>query len=343
MDRGHALDDGSLKTVMEDTSDGSVKKDIVVGVDGSPESFAALRWALREASLDSRHVNAVFGWTRSWSLGPEPQDDDEWDRTRVRISSKLREWADTACQGMDFDRNDLTLTSVHASGASALMTMGSAAQQIVVGRRSVGRMTRWLTGSLSSSLAEDARVPVTIVKTPTDEASTVRQQIARTLSPSRDDATFSSRRADSLPAYDSEESPIVVGVDGSATSRRALRFARDMAALRHRPLRVIMCWQLRDLGTVPGYERAVAPISQAQSYAQQIVERTVHEELPHTGGDIQAYAFHIPAAQGLIDASRYAAHIIVGTRGLSGMDARFLGSVSRQVVDLSECSVTVVH
>ena len=43
--------------------------DIVVGVDGSDESFAALRWAIREATVTGQHVNAVFGWTHSWDMG----------------------------------------------------------------------------------------------------------------------------------------------------------------------------------------------------------------------------------------------------------------------------------
>ena len=46
--------------------------DIVVGVDGSDESFAALRWALNEASLTGQQVNAVFAWSHSWI----------WDQSR---------------------------------------------------------------------------------------------------------------------------------------------------------------------------------------------------------------------------------------------------------------------
>ena len=41
----------------------SRRGDIVVGVDGSDESFAALRWALGEASLTGQQVNAVYAWT----------------------------------------------------------------------------------------------------------------------------------------------------------------------------------------------------------------------------------------------------------------------------------------
>ena len=331
-------------------------RDIVVGVDGSQESFAALRWALREASLTSRRVNAVYGWTRSWQMGPEPHDDAGWAKARAQISAQLRQWADTASQGLKSSRDSLTLTSVHASGTSALLELGSNAQQIVVGRRSLGPVARWLTGSLSSSLAEEAQVPVTIVKTPSDEISSVRAMIARTLRTSS-----VSRKPDGIPANPGDGSPdsgtgisidtadtdpskpIVVGVDGSTTSLRALDFASDMAATHHRPLRIMMCWQLRDLGTIPGYERAVAPLDEVQRYVQGKVDEIATHAHAARDCDVQAYAFHIPAAQGLIDASRYASHIVVGTRGLNGINAHFLGSVSRRIVDLSECSATIVH
>ena len=52
--------------------------DIVVGVDGSDESFAALRWALNEASLTGQQVNAVFAWSHSWDMGSEPEDEEQW-------------------------------------------------------------------------------------------------------------------------------------------------------------------------------------------------------------------------------------------------------------------------
>ena len=48
-------------------------------------------------------------------------------------------------------------------------------------------------------------------------------------------------------------------------------------------------------------------------------------------------------AKGLTTASRFASHLVVGSRGLSGLDARFLGSVSRQILNFAECTVTIVH
>ena len=117
-------------------SEAATKPDIVVGVDGSDESFAALKWALEEASLTGQSVNAVFGWTHSWDMGSEPDSDEAWAKVRHDIANELRVWVDKAAAGIDFDPANLKLTSVKASGTSALLQIGHDSQQIVVGRRS---------------------------------------------------------------------------------------------------------------------------------------------------------------------------------------------------------------
>ncbi|WP_314687287.1 universal stress protein [uncultured Bifidobacterium sp.] len=315
--------------------------DVVVGVDGSPESFAALRWALSEASALGLPITVVYGWTHSWDMGPQPDDDTAWEAVSDRISRRLREWASKACEGVAISPEELSLVSVHSSGTSALLRLGSSAQQIVVGRRSLGRVARWFTGSLSASLAEEARVPVTIVRTHADDRE-VRDAIATALSPDPSSSGAPGEKAgDEAPG--TARAAIVVGLDGSPSSRRALRFAAEAARVHARPLHALFCWQLRDLGEIPGYENAVAPLDAAQRHAESVIRRVVQE----TGIDDRTppvlHAFHIPAAKGLIDASRYASRVVVGSRGLSGLDAHFMGSVSRQVVSLAECTVTVVH
>jgi len=318
--------------------------DIVVGVDGSDESFAALRWALHEASLTGQQVNAVYAWSHSWDMGSEPEDDGQWAETRHEIARKLRDWVAESSQGMAIDENRVKLTSVKATGTSALLEIGKDAQQIVVGRRSLGRVARWFLGSLSASLAEEAKVPVTVVRILDDEESSVQDAIADVLTPTVSNVTYD------LPGSPLPRSqrPIVVGVDGSETSRHALRFAIDLAALHHAPLQVMFCWQLKDLGVIKGYENAVAPISVGQERAERMLDElldSVQIPVDSVPEDFQidSHAFHIAPAKGLIAASRYARHLVVGSRGLSGLDAHFLGSVSKQIVNFADCTVTVVH
>ena len=138
-------------------------------------------------------------------------------------------------------------------------------------------------------------------------------------------------------------------MDGSETSRHALRFAIDFAALHHAPLQVMFCWQLKDLGEVPGYENAIASIGAGQDHAQDIVRRMIEQaDIPDldtliTYGEQAKRIAVVAAAKGLTTASRFASHLVVGSRGLSGLDARFLGSVSRQILNFAECTVTIVH
>ena len=72
--------------------------DIVVGGDGSDESFAALRWALGEASLTGQQVNAVYAWTRFMGYGIQPEDEEQWAQMRHDIARRLREWVAQASQ-----------------------------------------------------------------------------------------------------------------------------------------------------------------------------------------------------------------------------------------------------
>ena len=337
-------------------SEAATKPDIVVGVDGSDESFAALKWALEEASLTGQSVNAVFGWTHSWDMGSEPDSDEAWAKVRHDIANELRVWVDKAAAGIDFDPANLKLTSVKASGTSALLQIGHDSQQIVVGRRSLSRMARWFMGSLSASLAEAAEVPVTVVRRRSlsrmasevpvtvvriagSEDETVTEAIANALTPGDKPVHYTQPQ----PVVEEARRPVVVGVDGSETSRRAFDFALEEARLHDAPLHVMFCWQLKDLGVIPGYENAVAPVKVGQRRAEEILSELMAKARIPDGVKVSTNAFHIPASKGLIAASRYASHLVVGSRGLSGLDAHFLGSVSRQIVNFAECTVTVVH
>lgn len=320
-------------------SEAATKPDIVVGVDGSDESFAALKWALEEASLTGQSVNAVFGWTHSWDMGSEPDSDEAWAKVRHDIANELRVWVDKVAAGIDFDPANLKLTSVKASGTSALLQIGHDSQQIVVGRRSLSRMARWFMGSLSASLAEAAEVPVTVVRIAGSEDETVTEAIANALTPGDKPVHYTQPQ----PVVEEARRPVVVGVDGSETSRRAFDFALEEARLHDAPLHVMFCWQLKDLGVIPGYENAVAPVKVGQRRAEEILAGLMAKAEIPDGVKVSTNAFHIPASKGLIAASRYASHLVVGSRGLSGLDAHFLGSVSRQIVNFAECTVTVVH
>ena len=358
------------------TTDGkapATKRDIVVGVDGSEESYTALHWALREAALSGQRVNAVFATEGSpaFARGEDDADTAE-ERLHGQITERILQWNDVP-HDHDDTSTTLLITSVRAASQRALLDIGDRADQIVVGRRSLGQVTRWFIPSVSSSIVEQASVPVTVVRGPNDTEEGIERSIARILT-GHTPETGSAAKAPSTPSQSTtaadadipsdphataehvvpefqaeaeaqapDDETIVVGVDGSEISGRALRFAWDAATLHHVPLYVLFCWQLQDLGVVPGYENAIPPISAGQQRAEEIVRSMVGKLPDHASREVSGHALHIPAGKGLITASHYATRVIVGSRGLSGLNAHFLESVSRQIVNLAECTVTVVH
>jgi nucleotide-binding universal stress UspA family protein len=327
----------------------ATEADIVVGVDGSRESFAALRWALAESVLSEQRVNIVFGWTRSWDLGAEPHDEEDWTRVRASIIKVLNSWVSTECADIPVDRASLVFTPVKASGPEALLEIGHQAQQIVVGRRSLGRVARWFLGSTSASLAEDATVPVTVVRIPADDAEQVEQDMEQAfvddLPSNVPDADVESmqRHEEHQGQQARKAKSIVVGVDGSRLSMQALEFAAREASLHQATLHVLYCWQLKDLGNIPGYQNAIAPIEVGQQTAEDtLAELVAKARIPDTV-TVRTHAFHISPAKGLIHAANHTSWVIVGSRGLSGLDAHFLGSVSKQMLTMTDCTVTIVR
>ena len=175
-------------------------------------------------------------------------------------------------------------------------------------------MARWFMGSLSASLAEAAEVPVTVVRIAGSEDETVTEAIANALTPGDKPVHYTQPQ----PVVEEARRPVVVGVDGSETSRRAFDFALEEARLHDAPLHVMFCWQLKDLGVIPGYENAVAPVKVGQRRAEEILSELMAKARIPDGVKVSTNAFHIPASKGLITASRYASHLVVGSRGLAG-------------------------
>ncbi|MEU8085315.1 universal stress protein [Micromonospora sp. NPDC049101] len=128
------------------------------------------------------------------------------------------------------------------------------------------------------------------------------------------------------------DGPVAVGVDGSAPSLVALGFAAERAARRQMPLRVLHAW-------TPGPGGA-AGVPDERAAVEQALEpwRRTFPELSVTVDVIPGS----PAAM-LIEASRSAQAVVVGSRGRGGLAGMLLGSVSQQVIQHASCPVAVVR
>jgi nucleotide-binding universal stress UspA family protein len=132
---------------------------------------------------------------------------------------------------------------------------------------------------------------------------------------------------------------IVVGVDGSAQSRSALRWAARQAQLVGGRLDVITTWQLPTaFGWVPPYPPEFNPAQDAQRAAEEEV-REVLSDFPDVKAQITVVEGHpVPP---LLKASEGADLLVVGSRGHGEYVGMLIGSVSQHCVTEAHCPVLV--
>ncbi|GGM68284.1 universal stress protein [Dactylosporangium sucinum] len=138
------------------------------------------------------------------------------------------------------------------------------------------------------------------------------------------------------------ESPVVVGVDGTAHSLVAMRWAAAEAARRRVPLRVVLAYHWRAPWS------AFAPGTELAHTAQELADiqadafgREAAAAAP--GADVHATATLGRPAETLLAAAASAGLLVVGTRGRRTTTGTVLGSVSQQVATHATCPVAVVR
>jgi nucleotide-binding universal stress UspA family protein len=140
---------------------------------------------------------------------------------------------------------------------------------------------------------------------------------------------------------------IVVGVDGSETSREALRWAADEAVARGAELQVVHAWEVPTIGVgvglTPGRRTTAAPEGQQQEARQLVTDMVTQELTDHALRDIRPSVGRGSPASVLIDAARGADLLVVGSRGLGGFKGLLLGSVSTKMANHAPCPVVIVR
>jgi nucleotide-binding universal stress UspA family protein len=286
--------------------------EIVVGVDGSEQSAAALRWALGEAEVRDQGVVALLAWdlfSQFHADGSRRFDPDYGD---AQADAALAAFVDTSVGAEAAGR--VARRVVCDLPVPALLDASEGAALVVVGARGLGGFRGMLLGSVSQHVLHHARVPLAVIR-PMESGQ---------------DASGAGR--------------VVVGVDGSPSSAAALAWAIAEGAARGAAVEVIHAWEppllYGPVAGVAGYEGAavedagerllremVERATEAAGAAPPAVERTVA-----TGG----------AASSLLDVAKAADLLVVGRRGLGGFGRLLLGSVSDHVARHAPCPVVVV-
>lgn len=135
--------------------------DVIVGVDGSSESKAALRWAVEQAHLTGQTVKAVMAWRQPMDIFgyalPSPIAND----IRLDCEKSLG----SAVEEASVAHPDVKISSEVVEGLAPLVLLDEAkgADLLVVGSRGHGAFTGMLLGSVSQHCVTHATCPVVVV------------------------------------------------------------------------------------------------------------------------------------------------------------------------------------
>lgn len=291
-------------------AEATTKYGLLVAVDGSAESDAAVQWAAREAVLRHApitvmHVVApvVVGWPVRHLQASFDESQEENARHVIGQAQKSLH----ASLG-DAEPPEVRTEVQHGSVAGSLVSASRQAQLVVVGSRGMGAISRGLLGSVSSGLVHYAHCPVAVVHA--DQAHTA-------------DPT----------------SPVLLGIDGSPASEAATSLAFEEASCRGVDLVALHAWS--DVGVFPilgmdwheyedeGHEVLAERLAGWQEqYPDVHVRRRVVCDRP---------------SHWLLDESTQAQLVVVGSRGRGGFKGMVLGSVSAAVAQQAKTPVIVVR
>ncbi|GAA4488384.1 universal stress protein [Rhodococcus olei] len=285
---------------------------VVVGVDGSAASYAAVSWAAREAHLHRSPLRIVS------ALGAvSPHGDLRLPQSYFAERNRaVRDHLDEAAAIAHTTDTTTTITEITTDvleGAErpALLEVSRSARMVVVGSRGFGQVTAALAGSVAVALATHAHSPVVVI----------RGQAGQT----------------------SGTGDVVVGVDGTENSVRALSVAFAEAALRATGLVAVHAWSQFALSTA--YCDQLDMEWDAVDVAEQAVlaERLAgwHQRYPET--PVEKTVVRGNAAKQLRDRAEGAELLVVGTRGRGGFAGMLMGSTSSVLLHTAECPLMIVR
>lgn len=287
-------------------------KVVLVGVDGSPESLGAVDWAVSRAAREGWRVHVLCAYslpsftTASLDGGYAALDDSA---IRSGAEAVVAE-AMARTQG-----SGVTVTSSLETGdpAGVLVDLSDEAQIAVVGTRGGGGFADRLLGTVSSALPAHGHCPTVVVPHHTEGA-----------------------------AY-TPVKRIVVGVDGSEPSRKALRVAVHEAEVWDAELTAIAAVPMASGAGALAWLPAAVDREQVLADVRAGLDRSVAEALEgHPGVVVRRHALDGNAAELMAEFSTAVDLVIVGSRGRGGFKGLLLGSVSQGVLSHASCPVMVV-
>ncbi|MFB8076632.1 universal stress protein [Streptomyces sp. NPDC056013] len=287
-----------------------MSREIVAGVDGSPESLAAADWAAREALHRDLPLRLAHAWR--WEPIDLPLVQDRASQERV-ADAVLREAEGTI--GQRYPQLTVTAEVLTDTPVAALLGTAERAEMLVIGSRGHGAVAGFLLGSYGQQIIADSTRPVVAV-----------------------------RSRDGDPAEPPTGHVLVGQLGDPEDSAAALGFAFATAAARGASVRAVRAWSLPALyayspasmrladeagGLVPYEEKSLREALAPWRERYPDVPVTEHVELGSAG-------------QVLLSASGAAQLLVVGRRAKRGAVGPRIGSVAHAALHLAPCPVAVV-
>lgn len=282
---------------------------VVVGVDGSAAALDAVRVAVREAEYRQRPLRVVHAFI--WPLTGAPLTPVPGAPVTAGLRNQAEQYVTEAVEQARKIAPDLRITGVVVDGAPTpvLVEEARGAVLTVLGHRGLGGFAGLLLGSVTVQVAARAQSPVMVVR---GEA-----------------------RADG---------PVVVGVDGSELSTKAVAFAFEEADRRDASLVAVHAW----LFPTPVGPGDILPLVYDLDAAEGEEERTLAESIAGFADrypQVQVRHRVVRGSPGrvLVEASKRAQLVVVGAHGRGAFGGLLLGSVSHAVLHHGHSPLVIVR
>lgn len=292
---------------------------IVVGIDGSAPSTAAVEWAAREAAMQNVPLRLVHvvppdaALAGPWPRPPLPPEFSQRQEDRTRqIIEDAHKVALEAASPIGSPQVDSEV--LYSPIVPTLVALSKEADMVVVGCRGESAVTRALLGSVSSNLVHHAHCPVAVI---------------------HDEDPLTTR---------SLQAPVVVGIDGSPTSELATEIAFEEASRRGVGLVALHAWS--DMGPLDFGRFGQAPIEWANFKVHEeevLAERLAGWQERFPDVDVHKIVVSDRPAPRLLEQAETAQLLVVGSHGRGGFTGMLLGSVSGAVVNSAQVPVIVAR
>lgn len=284
---------------------------VVVGIDGSDTALGAARWAAQYAADHGLALTLLHAIPRLdfHFATADPSTDEAGGADGDEVLAA----AQTAVRSTHPDLPIHTAT-VKGAVATTLAEASESARLLVVG---TGAAEHRALGGHVVRVTHRAQCPVVVWRAP------VAKRTGKPL-------------------------PVVVGVDESEASSRALAEAFDLARGLHAQLTVVHMWEIDaavgmgDLGGQGNMDWQLLDVLQTQQ-RQRMDELVEPFAKKYPNAHVTKVFQDIGPAKGLTDLSREAQLVVVGSHGRGRLADSILGSVSQNLIHHAECPVLVVR